>query len=217
MKKNKVKTKSVKAKKPQSEPGIASEQIAQAIFTKIDDLVKKLQVSADGGNKEAKDKLAFFRWCTMRDYMKDLDRLSRAGQHASPPPIQSIFEMADFSIALLLWLSEHQRENIKKYARNRWAWPGQFHLSKREQGKYQALLPQFNQTGTKIIKESPIELGKKSRHENKCQYNKGRFFVSESGKGRAYGCPNKQGRQILVGDELALVSISSEGDCKIKR
>src|ERR1035437_2006417 len=109
MKKNKA--------QPKRQPGKSSEQIAQAIFTKIDKLVKKLQISGDGGNKEAKDKLAFFRWHTMRDYMKDIDRLSRAGQHASPPPIRTIFEMADFAIHLLLWLSEHQRENIKQYAR----------------------------------------------------------------------------------------------------
>ena len=107
---------------------IASEQKAQAIFSKIDDLVKKLQASADAGNKEARDKLNFFRWDTLRSLMRDLEKMSKAGQHASPPPIRTILEMADFSIPLLLWLSEHQRENIKKYARIRWEWPGYFHL-----------------------------------------------------------------------------------------
>jgi hypothetical protein len=122
--------------------------------------LERLEKHAAKGSKDAEQNLTFFRWCMMRDLMKEIDRRSRAGQHWSPPPIQVLFEMADFSIGLLLWLSEHQRENIKKYARKRWAWPGLFHLSKSEQAKYQALLPNFNQTGTKIVAESPIELGK---------------------------------------------------------
>ena len=92
--------------------------------------------------------------------MRDLEKMSKAGQHSSPPPIRTILEMADFSIPILLWLSEHQRENIKKYARNRWNWPGYFHLLKSEQSRYQDLLPVFNQYGTQEIQPSPIDLGK---------------------------------------------------------
>ena len=139
---------------------IASEQIAQAIFTKIDDLIKKLKSRAHAGNKEARDKLNFLRYYIFDEFKKDLEQKARAGHIGWPPPIRTILEMADFSIPLLLWLAEHQRDNIKKYARKRWGWPGFFHLSKNEQAKYQALMPEFNQTGTKILVESPIELGK---------------------------------------------------------
>ena len=47
--------------------------------------------------------------------------------------------ITDFAIPLLLWLSEHQSENIKDYARNRWQWPSLIHLCKREQTKYEKL------------------------------------------------------------------------------
>jgi hypothetical protein len=107
---------------PKPDAAIASEQKAQAIFSKIDDLVKKLQTSADAGNKEARDKLNFFRWDTLRALMRDLEKMSKSGQHASPPPIRTILEMADFSIPLLFELTELQKENIKGYACERWTW-----------------------------------------------------------------------------------------------
>jgi hypothetical protein len=107
-------TKSKVIAKPDA--AIASEQKAQAIFSKIDNLVKKLQTSADAGNKEARDKLNFFRWDTLRALMRDLEKMSKAGQHASPPPIRTILEIADFSIPLLFELTELQKENIKGYA-----------------------------------------------------------------------------------------------------
>jgi hypothetical protein len=122
-------------------------------------LVKKLQTSADAGNKEARDKLNFFRWCTLRDLMRDLEKMSKAGQHSSPPPILTILEMADFAIPLLLWLTEHQRENIKGYARDRWAWPAYASLMSDQENRYDALLPTVDQSGTKIIIQSPIALG----------------------------------------------------------
>jgi hypothetical protein len=143
-----------------TDAAIASEQIAQGIFSKIDNLVKKLQTSADGGNKEARDKLNFLHWDRFQAFKKDLERKARAGEHGWPPPIRTILEMADFAIPLLLWLTEHQRENVKGYARERWTWPGYFHLLKKEQSRYQDLLPEFNQVGTKIIRASRIELGK---------------------------------------------------------
>jgi len=122
--------------------------------------LEKLEARAATGSKEAKVQLAYFRRRTFRDLQKDLEQKAKAGEITSPPPIGTILEMADFAIPLLLWLSEHQRENIKTYARHRWAWPGYFHLTKREDKKYQALLPKFDKAGKEITKNSPIELGK---------------------------------------------------------
>jgi hypothetical protein len=121
---------------------------------------KKVIDSANAGGKTARSQLDFFNWGIYDYFRKDIEKKARAGQAGSPHPISILFEMADFSISILFWLAEHQRDNIKKYARKRWAWPGLFHLSKREQNKYQALLPKFDKSGTKIIRESPIELGK---------------------------------------------------------
>ena len=51
-------------------------------------------------------------------FVPDLEKMSKAGQHSSPPPICTILEMADSAIPLLLWLSKHQRDNIKSYAKD---------------------------------------------------------------------------------------------------
>lgn len=79
--------KSKPAVKPDA--SIASEQIAQAIFTKIDDLIKKLKISADAGNKEARDKLNFLRWDVFQDFKKDIDQKARAGQIGCNPVAMS--------------------------------------------------------------------------------------------------------------------------------
>src|SRR5947207_1928021 len=68
--------------------------------------------------------------------------------------------MADWLVPLLLWLAENKPERVRKYAEDRWAWPGYFHMLKREQNRFESLLPKFNQAGTKVIKESPIGIGK---------------------------------------------------------
>lgn len=150
--------KNPKAKPPAKPARLNSDE---KLLNNFRSALEKLEASAASGSEKAAHDLNFFRWKLTRDLMTDMGQKAKAGQIGWPPAIRTILEMADFAIPLLLWLAEHQRENIKTYARERWAWPGYFHLSKREQAKYQALLPEFDQTGKEITKASPIELGKK--------------------------------------------------------
>jgi hypothetical protein len=126
---------------------------------KISALLKRLEARATAGSEIAKEHLNWLRWKASRELQEEIKQKAMAGQKGWPRPIRTLLEMADFTIPLLLWLAEHQRENVKQYARDRWAWPGYFHLLKREQRRYQALLPKFNKTGKEIVEASSIELG----------------------------------------------------------
>ena len=132
----------------------------EAIWVHVRDFLEELERRAKTGSKVSNEHLNFVHYWCLEQFQKNLATKARAGQHSWPPPIRTILEMADYAIPLLLWLAEHQRENIKKYASNRWNWPGYFHLLKSEQSRYQDLLPVFNQTGTREIQPSPIDLGK---------------------------------------------------------
>jgi hypothetical protein len=143
---------------------------------KIFALLEKLEARATAGSDKAKEHLTFLRWTEARKLQKDIEQKARAGQIGGPPPIRTLLEMADFTIPLLLWLAEHQSENVKKYARDRWAWPGYFHLLKREQNRYQALLPKFNKTGKEIVEASPIELGKNLGLKLNANLTKGNYL-----------------------------------------
>jgi hypothetical protein len=146
------------------------------LVQKIHQLLDQLKKRASQGDKESEDDLYFFRWIVTGDFQIDLSKKAKAGQPDSPPPIRTILEIADWAIPLLLWLTDHQRESVKKYARKRWAWPAYVHLLKREQARYETLLPKFNKTGTKIVKASPIELGSKLSLQLNANLTKGDFI-----------------------------------------
>jgi len=147
----------------------------EKLWAEFQAILKKLYERERNGSAEIKGQLHYFYWGVFQHFQKEIAKQARAGKSGVPAPIRTLFEMADFSIPLLLWLAEHQRENIKLYARDRWAWPGYFHLSKREQNKYQALMPEFNQAGKKV-KDSPIDLGKDLGFEVNANLTKGDFI-----------------------------------------
>ena len=128
------------------------------------------------GDKDSANDLYWFRWIVAGELQEEVSKKAKAGQSDSPPPIQIILETADWAIPLLFWLTQNRRDSIKKYARTRWAWPGYFHLLKREQRKYESLLPKFNKTGTKITAESPIELGHDLALQLNANLTKGDFL-----------------------------------------
>lgn len=122
---------------------------------------KKLKSLAASGNEIAKDNLEILHLNVWDDIKKIIKGNAISGKLSSRlPPIGTLLEMTDFAIPLLLQLVKTHPENIKGYARDRWQWPGLIHLCKREQTKYEKLSPRFNKAGTKITKESPIDLGK---------------------------------------------------------
>ena len=138
---------------------VKSETPEEILARKIHLLLGKLEKRATEGSQKAKEELNFIRWLCLDKLKANLERSAKAGEIGFPPPIRTLLEMADFAIPLLLWLSKHQRDNVKQYARNRWAWPAYVHLSKQTQNLYEALLPKFNSTGKQIVKDSPIGLG----------------------------------------------------------
>lgn len=129
------------------------------LVQKIYSLLSQLKKKAAQGDEESEQDLFNFRDNITSEFQKHLSQTAKSGQPDYGPPIRVILEIADWAIPLLLWLTEHQRENVKKRARNRWTWPAYIHLSKREQNRYKKLLPKYNKTGTKIVEASPIELG----------------------------------------------------------
>ena len=123
--------------------------------------LEALRNLAAAGNEDAKDEFEWLLRNSLDELKTQLERKSKAGELSCRiQPIGTMLEICDFVIPLLLWLSKNQSENIKKYARNRWSWPTFIHLLKQEQTPYQNLLPKFNRPGTKIVSESPIELGR---------------------------------------------------------
>jgi hypothetical protein len=112
-------------------------------------------------SSESEDGLQRFRWTVFVDFQKEIERRAKSGKLGSPPPVKTLFQIADWVVPLLNWLAENKPDGIKQYAPIRWAWPGYFHLLKRERRRYESLLPKYNSTGTKIIQESPIGLGGK--------------------------------------------------------
>lgn len=126
---------------------------------KIGTLLDELKRRADGGSEMAKQELFRLRSISFEDFKKFIEQKAKAGHIGRERPIGTLLEIADWVTPLLLWLTEHQLENVKKYARDRWQWPGLIHLCKTEQKKYEALSPKFNKAGTKIRTESPIALG----------------------------------------------------------
>ena len=152
----------IKSEKSKSQTAPPDE--AHVINTTLWTSLHKLQSLAAGGNEIAKDNLEILHLNVWDDIKKIIKDNAVVGKRSSRlPPIGTLLEMTDFAIPLLLQLVKTHPENIKEYARDRWQWPGLIHLCKQQQTKYEDLSPRFNKAGTKITKESPIDLGKKIR------------------------------------------------------
>jgi hypothetical protein len=136
-----------------------TDTLEQRLHRQISKAYRKLESIAAAGSEQSEDDLQWLRWSFANDFHKALEEKARAGKNGSPAPIKTLFQTADWLIPLLLWLAENRGDAVKQYAKLRWSWPGYFHLLKREQNRYEKLLPEFNQAGTKVVKESPIGLG----------------------------------------------------------
>jgi hypothetical protein len=115
---------------------------ARKIGHQARNILEKLEKMAADGNAHAKDELGWLLSNSLDEIKRQIERKSKSGELSDRlPPIKTILDFCDFSIPLLLWLSEHQPENIKKYARDKWQWPSLIHLCKREQSKYETAIP----------------------------------------------------------------------------
>lgn len=119
--------------KPTSQPPDAPHLIGQQAREAYD----KLVTMAAAGNKAATGELEWLHEICWIEIKKNIRQKAMRGELSDRlPPIGTLLEMADFAAMLLVRLPALQNENLKKYARRRWQWPGLIHLCKREQNKY---------------------------------------------------------------------------------
>lgn len=131
-----------KIRATKSKPKILSLDSPREIGHQARMFLEKLEQLATAGNADAKDELGWLLSNALDEIKKQIEKNSKAGQLSDRlPPIKTILDFCDFSIPLLLWLSEHKPENIRKYARDKWQWPSLIHLCKREQSRYETAMP----------------------------------------------------------------------------
>ena len=166
------------------------------LVQKIHLLVDQLEKKAARGDEESEQDLHYFREQIMIDFHNIISQKVKSGEPYWQP-VRSILQIADWAIPLLLWLTEHRLESVKKYARKRYTWPAYAHLLKREQSRYQKLLPKFNKTGTKIIEVSPIELGGNLPFQLNANLTKGDFIFRVAAHAISYLAPPYDSQDFL--------------------